>query len=202
MNKIIIIILGIVAFGGQSIQAQVGINTTSPQEDLDIDGTLRIRNTGTINSSKILGRDSNGTVGAIDVGDNVVINNNTLHATGSSDYGIIQFLLISTVAGQLHNNLDLQLTNTNLFKTVIRITGPTANYNITGIAGGTDGRHIILLNMSASNMTLANEHVSSIATNRINTLGVGLAESTNQQGAIELVYDGVLARWLILDVRN
>jgi hypothetical protein len=202
MYKIIIIILGILAFGGQSIQAQVGINTTSPQEDLDIDGTLRIRNTGTINSSKILGRDSNGTVGTIDVGDNVVINNNTIHATGSSDYGIINVVLLSFLPNQLHHNLDLQLTGNNLFKTVIRITGPLNSFDITGIAGGTDGRHILLLNMTTNNMAVRNEHLGSIAANRINALAGGPGESTSGQGAIELVYDGVLARWLVLDVRK
>ena len=202
MYRIIIIILGIVAFGGQSIQAQVGINTTSPQEDLDIDGTLRIRNTGTINSSKILGRDSNGTVGTIDVGDNVVINNNTIHATGSSDYGIINVNIPSFWPGQLHHDLDLQLTGNNLFKTVIRITGPINNFDITGISGGTDGRHILLLNMTTNAMAVRNEHLGSIAANRINALSGGPGESTSGQGAIELVYDGILARWLVLDVRN
>jgi len=201
MNKIIIILFGISGFEGQIMQAQVGVNTTAPQETLDINGTVRIQNTGTINSSKILGRDSNGTVGTIDVGDNVVINNNILHATGSSDYGIINVVIPSFFPGQLHHNLNLQLTGNNLFKTVIRITGPFSNYEITGIAGGTDGRHIILLNMTTNNMKLNNEHLGSIAANRIDTLG-SPSESTSGQGAIELVYDGVLSRWLILNVRN
>lgn len=201
MNKIIIILFGISGFGGQIMQAQVGVNTTTPQETLDINGTVRIQNTGTINSSKILGRDSNGTVGTIDVGDNVVINNNILHATGSSDYGIINVVLFSIFPGQLHHNFDLQLTGNNLFKTVIRITGPINNFSITGIAGGTDGRHIILLNMTTNNMTLENEHLGSIAINRINTLG-SPGENTSGRGAIDLVYDGVLARWLILAVRK
>ena len=101
MYKIIIIIIGILGFGGQIIQAQVGINTTTPQEDLDVNGTLRIQNTGTINSSKILGRDSNGTVGTIDVGDNLTIINNTINATGSSDYGIINIPIVSVFPNQL-----------------------------------------------------------------------------------------------------
>lgn len=202
MYRIIIFIFGILAFGGQSIQAQVGINTTTPQDDLDINGTLRIQNTGTINSSKILGRDTNGTVGTIDVGDNLVINNNTIHGTGSSDYGIINVVIPSFFPGQLHHNLDLQLTGNNLFKTVIRITGPINNFEITGIAGGTDGRHIVLLNATVSNMKVNHEHLGSIAANRINTLSGSPSESTSGRGAIELVYDGVLARWLVLNVRN
>ncbi len=111
-------------------------------------------------------------------------------------------VILSFFPNQPHHNLDLQLTGANLFKTVIRITGPINSFNITGIAGGTDGRHILLLNMTANNMAVRNEHIGSIAANRINALSGGPGESTSGQGAIELVYDGVLARWLILDVRN
>lgn len=202
MYKITIVIFGILGLSGQSIHAQVGVNTTTPQETLDVNGTVRIQNTGTINSTKVLGNDSNGTVGTIDVGDNLTIINNTIHATGSSDYGIINIPIISIFPNQPHNNLDLQLGGANLFKTVIRITGPINNFVITGIAGGTDGRHILLLNMTTSNMILSNEALGSLAINRINTLGGGPSENTSGQGAMELVYDGILARWLILDVRN
>jgi len=104
--------------------------------------------------------------------------------------------------GTLHHDLDLQLTGSNLFKTVIRITGPSAWFSITGIADGTDGRHILLLNMTNVAMNVEDDHAGSIATNRINSLGNGPSEGTQGNGAIELVYDGVLARWIVLAVRN
>ncbi|MAL61222.1 MAG: hypothetical protein CMC14_14370 [Flavobacteriaceae bacterium] len=181
--------------------AQVGINTTTPNETLDVNGTLRIQNTGSINSSKILGRDTNGTVGTIDVGDNITINNNTLYADGSNQYGIVNIPITANTPNTKIHNIDLDLGGTNAFKTVFRLTGANASFTITGIDGGTDGRHVLLLNITTSNMTLDHENVQSTASNRINTLGTP-SEATSGQGAIELVYDGVLNRWLILNVRN
>ncbi len=180
---------------------QVGVNTTSPNETLDINGTLRIQNTGTINSSKILGRDTNGTVGTIDVGDNITINNNTLYADGSGQYGIVNIAITANTPNTKIHDLDLDLGGANAFKTVFRLTGANASFTITGIEGGTDGRHVLLLNINTSNMTLDNESVQSTSSNRINTLGTP-TEATSGQGAIEMVYDGVLNRWLILNVRN
>ena len=180
---------------------QVGINTTSPQETLDINGTLRIQNTNTVNSSKIIGRDSDGTIGTIDVGDNVTIHNNTIYANGSGQYGIAPITISSESPNTKINNLDLDLLGDNLYKTVFRLTGANASFTITGIADGTDGRHIVLLNINSSNMTLDNQNTASSITNRINTLGTP-SESTSGRGAIELVYDGNLGRWLVLNVRN
>lgn len=200
MYKIIIIILGIVAFGGQSIHAQVGINTIEPEEDLDIDGTLRIRNTGTINSSKILGRDSKGTVGTIDVGDNVIITNNTINAVGASDYGIVEYTISSPDPGTQFHDMDLGLDVSNLYKVVIRFVGAESNFEISGIKKGTDGRHIILLNLSSVNMKMLDNNMGSSPINQITTLGSSSA--TAGTGAIELVYDGSLNRWLILNIRD
>ncbi len=177
MYRIFIFIIAILAFGGQSIQARVGINTTSPEEDLDIDGTLRIRNTGTINSSKIPGRDSKGTVGTIDVGDNLIITNNIFHAVGASDYGIVEYIISSPDPGTQFHNMDLGLDVSNLYKVVIRFVGAANNFEITGIKKGTDGRHIILLNLSSVNMKMLNNNIGSSPINRISTLGSSSATS-------------------------
>lgn len=199
MYKIIIITLGL--FLGQSTFAQVGVNTISPQETLDINGTLRVQNTGTATSSKVLGRDNNGTVGTIDVGDNVVITNNTIHAVGASDYGIVEHTIVSNSPGTQFHNLDLDLDTNNLYKVVIRLVGANNSFEFTGIQNGTDGRHVVLLNLSTSNFRVYDEDLNSLAANRILTLGNSF-ESTSGMGAIELVYDGSLSRWLVLNVRN
>jgi hypothetical protein len=65
---------------------------------------------------------------------------------------------------------------------------------ITGMAGGTDGRILYIVNVGANNLTFANEDVGSVAANRIITghvapLTVGADE------AITFMYDGTTARW-------
>ena len=70
--------------GIKSLTAQVGIGTTNPTADLDIDGTLRIRNTPVFNSSKTLNVDGNGNVG---VSNNFILSSVTLiEATAPVEY--------------------------------------------------------------------------------------------------------------------
>jgi len=60
MNKIIIILFGISGFGGQIMQAQVGINTTSPQETLHVNGKIRVDDATGRTAVSILGVDITG----------------------------------------------------------------------------------------------------------------------------------------------
>ena len=181
--------------------AQVGVNTTEPEESLHVAGTLRVENTGTVTTTKILGRDDKGTVGTINVGEHITITNNTLISSGSSDYGIVNYPVSASVPGTQFHNIDLDLDADNLYKVVIRLTGATSSYEFTGIQGGSDGRHIVLLNVTTENFKLVHEDSNSLPENRIWTLGNSF-EATSGMGAMELVYDGVLERWLIINVRN
>ena len=56
------------------IVAQVGIGTTSPQETLDINGSIRVSNTSKSPASKIMGADSGGTLNEVVIGDNLELN--------------------------------------------------------------------------------------------------------------------------------
>ena len=87
-----------------------------------------------------------------------------------------------------------------LIKLYLGLVGRTANYKITGIAGGTDGRHIVLFNVSTSNLTLVAESGLSTAPNRMITLANNVA--TSGQGTAELVYDGTLQRWILIGFRD
>ncbi len=83
----------------------------------------------------------------------------------------------------------------------IRITGPTAAFSITGIAGGVDGKVVILYNATTYNMTVANENINSTATNKITTL-TGSGVVTTGVGAITLIYDSTASRWIVTSVRQ
>ncbi len=198
MNKLL---LFTVLFCIQGISAQVGIGTTEPLETLHVNGTVRIENLSVDESTKIAGFDSKGTVSEVGVGDNLTLTNGTLHSNGSTKYFVSTYLTPTLYSNFEFNNVDLQLGTVNKNVVVFRLSGSLHNYAFTGISGGTDGKHIILLNISANNFKIINESSSSLPENRISTLTGGF-EQTSGEGLVELVYDGVSQRWIILSFRN
>jgi len=79
----------------------------------------------------------------------------------------------------------------------VRIDGAAGNYDITGIAGGVDGRMLILYNNSDFRMRFKYEDASSQAANRIITVEQGDTDIKNYGGTI-LIYDGTAQRWRII----
>jgi hypothetical protein len=70
-----------------------------------------------------------------------------------------------------------------------------ASRNITGLAGGAEGRVVSLINIGSQPIVLADESASSSAANRF-TLGAGLTVAAKQ--AAMLRYDGTAARWRLV----
>lgn len=187
------------------IFSQVGINTTTPQETLHVEGTLCVSNTTTKTPNKLSGMDANGVLTNVMVGDNLALTGNQLDAvipvTASSAYYLVATIPIPDGApGDEFDDVDLLLGSTNVDKVVFRLTGRTSNYKITGIDGGIDGRHIVLFNVSTSNMSVNDESPNSLPQNRIITLASNVA--TSGQGTGELVYDGSLNRWILIGFRD
>lgn len=181
--------------------SQVGINTTNPQDTLHVNGTARITNTSSTTSTQLMGANANGTINNVSIGTNLELTGGTLNAFGAATYGIVSVPIATGPVNQQFDDVDLGINGANQNKTVFRLTGRTNNYRFSGLAGGTDGRHIILLNIPTANFRLENDDTSSIAANRIITLS-GNFESTSGQGSAELVYDGTLQRWLLINFRN
>ncbi len=70
---------------------------------------------------------------------------------------------------------------------------------LNGIAGGADGRRILLVNIGANTLTMAHEAAASVAANRF--IGIGAANvslTAAAMNAAELIYDATAARWRIL----
>lgn len=181
--------------------SQVGINTTDPLETLHINGTVRIVNTSSTTATQLMGSDNNGTINNAIIGQNLALTGGTLNAFGSAAYGITSLVIPDGPVNEEFDDQDLGVNGVNQDKTVFRLTGRTNNYRFTGISGGTDGRHIVLINIPSVNFRLENESTSSLAQNRIITLS-GNFESTSGQGSAELVYDGTLQRWFLINLRN
>jgi|GEM_PF-2257358 len=78
-----------------------------------------------------------------------------------------------------------------------RVTGPTANFTITGLTAGSDGRLLTIVNLTSFNMSLANQSVNSVAENRIVTLS-GAALSTVGAGSATLQYSAADNRWVVV----
>lgn len=81
---------------------------------------------------------------------------------------------------------------------ILRVDPNGASRNITGLAGGVDGRVVILVNIAdaAENLVLKHD-VTSTAANRFYTPGA--ADFTiGQYGSAMLIYDATLSRWLVL----
>lgn len=192
--------------------AQVGINTTNPQEALDVNGKIRVTNTDIgvgRTMVSIIGVDDNETLSKINLSPDFVITNNTITVSGTTSYSVLDIDFnnlppeIEYTPGVDMANLDLGVNNVNVHETVLRFINFPQAFYISGVQGGVAGRHILLLNPSSVHMGVRDETYSpnsSASENRILTYGAGFTDATSGQGAIELVYDGF--RWIVLNIRN
>jgi len=186
--------------------SQVGINTTNPQETLHVEGTLCVTNTSTKTPLKISGLDANGTLSDVFIGPNLQLTGNVLSANSPTTTSSPTIYLTATInlpagaPGDEFDDLDMSVGTLNANKVVFRLVGRRSSYDITGIDGGTDGRHLVLFNVEKVNMNLNDEDAGSLPQNRIITLANNVG--TSGQGTAELVYDGTLQRWILIGFRD
>lgn len=108
------------------------------------------------------------------------------------DHGATMVLSSSTMASFNSNQNDLNMPEGTTFFRMC----PTANYDLTGMAGGIDGRFIIICNVCAGVVRVVQDSPNSQAANRILTGGGG-TYSLAQHEASLFVYDGISQRWRI-----
>lgn len=83
-------------------------------------------------------------------------------------------------------------------KSVIRVTGPTGAFSITGFAGGVDGQHLTVYNTVSQTMTVTND-ATSTAANRILTMtGANVVLRAAAPSVANFVYDGSGSRWILV----
>lgn len=108
-------------------------------------------------------------------------------------FGTYLQLAIATVEGGTTENAFAVGTNTVLCR--VRATGTTCTIN--GIAGGEDGRVLIVSAEPTSSGTgvlaIANESASASAANRITMAGASVAVVGGS--SVLLIYDGASSRW-------
>jgi len=116
------------------------------------------------------------------------------HVTPGAPRGYTSRLVggVATVNLANGDNNDVAVPNA----TIVRVTGPTAPFAITGLTGGEAGRVLILLNDTDKAMTIRHASTASAAANRIFTPTGG---DVTCKAAL-LTYDGTAQRWRVLDV--
>ncbi len=84
-------------------------------------------------------------------------------------------------------------------RSIYRVVSPTADFSVTGLDGGVDGRTVTLINTTAFSMTMVNESVSSAAENRITTSN-GNNITIPPKGAVTLQYSPSELRWFVTGI--
>ena len=98
----------------------VGVGIEDATNKLDVNGTLRVRTTNTVTPTSILGKDNNGVVGGIVVGNGLSFSINVLNVSSKiTDINTSQYSIIST---------DLYIDNFNNSSTTIIL--PLAGLNV------------------------------------------------------------------------
>ena len=80
----------------------------------------------------------------------------------------------------------------------IRISGPVAAFTITGIAGGVDGKIVVLYNSTSQPMTIAHDNAGSSGSNRIYCKGGVSLIPLGQYGVVKLIYSSADSRWIVM----
>jgi hypothetical protein len=81
--------------------------------------------------------------------------------------------------------------------TVIRVDGDSSFRSITGIAGGSDGRILRLVNVGTNAILLRDENTSSSSANRFDLSGYDI--SVFPSDTVTLQYDSTASRWRLLN---
>lgn len=107
-----------------------------------------------------------------------------------NNLGATMTLATQTLATFSANVNDMNLASG---KSMFRICA-NANYNLTGLAGGTDGRFVVICNVCDGNFQVIQESAASTAANRILTGGGGTFSLARDESSL-FVYDGISQRW-------
>jgi parallel beta-helix repeat protein len=96
-----------------------------------------------------------------------------------------------TLANGDNNNVALPVKSLTLY-----VAGPTGAFAITGIAGGTKGRKIVVFNYTTQTMTISHNSGSSSAGNKI-LVGGATDMALGAFGCVELTYFSNASAWVV-----
>lgn len=199
------IILFLLLFSSAIAYSQVGIGTITPTETLDIDGSLRIRETFPGTATEIVklgGLDVNGVFHEVQIGTNLVLKDGVLRAKTPFDHSFGSINFTGSAVDKDNLNLLLGPGQANEGKTIIKITktNPNQNINIIRItgSGAYDGQQIWLLSLLDGNLRI----MRGLETETEYTGTIRGQTSDNvlfkKYEVAHLVYDGAINRWYVM----
>lgn len=203
MNKLIylLVLFPLVSLVGQN----VGINTTSPQATLHVGGNFKFQPNTAVVASRMVGVSSTGNVKEYPLSDTFDIVDGTITVVEHVDTNVFlvgtfdQTPLAPTTSW--YHDFDLNLDGVNELNTVIRITGETNGYGVSGFSDGYDGRVIYFNNAQNHNVTFTNLDPGSDPENQILTSS-GANEGISNMGVAEFIYDAFLQKWIMVNIRS
>lgn len=182
----------------------VGINTTSPQASLHVNGNFKFVPKA-IDATRLVGVIPNGGVKEFELGDTFNISDGTLEVTPAVDPNIflIGDLDQSPTAPTTtqYDNYDIGVANINIDKAILRVSGETSGYTVTGFNDGYEGRIIYYYNSQIHNVTFFDLNSGSDPKNQILT-GSGANEGISGEGVAEFIYDGNIEKWILKNIRS
>lgn len=190
--RILFTIIALFAYAN-SLTAQVGIGTTNPQATLHVKGDLKIEPTVAAgNAVNLSGLDTNGLLTDVTLGANLTLSAGTLSATGGGGDHTKEKIVLTDESFAIKNNWNLGLTGANSDVTVfiIRKQGGGNTLTINGIADGTDGRRIRIINDSNKDIVF-NEDTGGNAGNKIYIYTTNT--TLNNYGSCELIYSTAIS---------
>lgn len=198
----------LVFFCNTSLKAQVGVNTTNPTETLDVNGTTALRDltANAATTTRLVGADNNGVIGGVEVGNNLELTGGVLNANiGATRY--LPVIITRPFFTNTFNNLDLDINGANFDRTLFILRGNNNNgqastTTFTGLAGGTDGRLIVIrADRQNFNIFIENQSPNSLPENRFQfTENPGQSENVNGFGSFTFVYvAGTVNRWVLIN---
>ena len=182
----------------------VGINTSEPQATLHVNGDFSFDPNLTVTPTRLVGIVQNGGAREFELGDTFNISEGTLQVNETVDPNIYLIGDVDqspTSSINQYDNYDIGLGDVNQDKAVIRFTGETAGYTVTGFSGGYDGRIVYYYNSQNHSVTFYNLNADSDPENQIIT-GSGANVSISNIGAAEFIYDASIQKWILVNLRG
>lgn len=119
--------------------------------------------------------------------------NASLHLNGDLIFDPVSIIVTDT----LINEIDVTTIKARNYI----LTGPVANFALSGISHGINGREINLANMTGHSMELYNDYLLTADSVRILT-GIGSTLAVYPGGNVSFRYDTTAMRWVVINAHH